>query len=83
MSVEIIGALAIMAAAALMVLVSFFTAPRQRSSDHVAPVALAVTVISEADQRLLPYLQLTAVQWRSFTDVQRAELRERAQRSMN
>ncbi|WP_299169435.1 hypothetical protein [uncultured Arthrobacter sp.] len=83
MSVEIIGALAIMAAAALMVLVASFAAPRRRSSDHVAPVARAVTVISEADQRLLPYLQLTAAQWRSFTDLQRTELRKRAQRSMN
>ena len=77
MSVEIIGALAIMAAAILLIAATLLPHHEQR------PGVPASTVLSAADQRLLPYLQLTPAQWLSLTDFQRANLRRQAYRSMN
>lgn len=76
MNIEVIGALGIIAAASLVILVTRLTGPRRRSASE--PAAL-----SAADERLLPYLLLTPAQWRSLTDFQRADLRQRAHRSMN
>lgn len=78
MNVEIIGALAIMAAATLVVVATLFAAQQRERRSIPAP-----TVLSAADQRLLPYLQLTPAQWLSLTDFQRADLRQRAHRAMN
>lgn len=77
MSVEIIGALAIMAAATLAAVATRLTAPRRRRR------VLAPAALSAADQRLLPYLKLTPAQWLSLSDFQRADLRQRAYRAMN
>jgi hypothetical protein len=77
MNIEILGALAIMAAAAVVGLTARLAVPRQRRG-MPAPV-----VLSAADRRLLPYLKLTQAQWPSLTDSQRATLREKAHRSMN
>lgn len=76
MNIEILGALALMAAAALVVLATRLAIPRRRR-------VLAPTALSAADQRLLPYLRLTPAQWLSLTDFQRADLRQRAYRAMN
>ncbi|GAB3552569.1 hypothetical protein GCM10027404_23360 [Arthrobacter tumbae] len=77
MSVEIIGALAMMAGGALVVVATLLAVGRQRRHIVVPPV------LSAADQRLLPYLKLTSAQWLALTDFQRSNLRERAHRSMN
>ncbi len=77
MSVEIIGALTVMAIAAMVLVATLFGIQRQRSSIPASPV------LSASDQRLLPYLRLTPAQWLALTDFQRANLRERAHRSMN
>ena len=77
MNIEIVGALAIMAAAAVVGLTARLAVPRQRRSMP------APEVLSAADRRLLPYLKLTQAQWLSLTDFQRATLREKAHRSMN
>lgn len=77
MSVEIIGALVIMAAATLTVLATRLASPRRRR------IALPPAVLSPADQRLLPYLKLTPAQWLSLSDFQRADLRQQAYRAMN
>lgn len=77
MNVEMIGALVIMAVAAMVIVGTLFAASRQQSSVPAPPV------LSAADQRLLAYFKLTQGQWLSLTDFQRAALRERAHRTMN
>ncbi|WP_458116073.1 hypothetical protein [Arthrobacter sp. D2-10] len=77
MDIEIVGALAIMAVAAAVGLAARLAAMSQR---RIAPEPAE---LSSADRRLLPYLNLTPAQWLSLTDFQRANLRERAHRTMS
>ncbi|WP_309070358.1 hypothetical protein [Arthrobacter sp.] len=77
MDIEIVGALAIMAVAAAVGLTTRLAATSQR---RITPEPAE---LSSADRRLLPYLKLTPAQWLSLTDFQRANLRERAHRTMS
>lgn len=77
MNVEIIGALTVMAIAAMVLVATLFGAHRHRPGSPASPA------LSASDQRLLPYMRLTPAQWLALTDLQRASLRERAYRAMN